>query len=489
MSARAAAAVRGGGVEGSWPTTPKERSWRPLAVFGVAVSTAVATWCFLIGGYVAYYLPAGSGTLAMIAGGLVGILLIFFALVPAATRYGVDSVASTKPQLGERGSYVALLIAYVTLIGWNTVLLIFLGRAAAEVLIALGVAGEGARDVLVVAFGLVGVVAVWALLRGGPERMRNVGPWIATSVILLGIWIFVLLLTEVGWSNIVAAEPSAASPDKLWNYTTGFELLVVSALSWWPYVGGMARQASGGVRRAMWPALIGLSLPLSLVSVIGLFAGLAVPESAGDPTTFLVELGGVGSAVPALLFIVLANVGTVMVGLYAVSLGIRQIPAVQRRMSWSGTLLLSLLPVAAIVVAIPNYFFDNIGTLLAFMGVAFAPMCGMQIVDYYFLRRQRLDVRALFLSGRGYRYWGGVNPAGVLALASGFATYLFLLDPVEYTSRSPYEYLSASLPSAVVAGLVFYVVTRLLVIPSGLGGYRDASATADAERELATSRS
>lgn len=470
------ATPRAGGVEGAWPTTPRERSWGPLAVFGLSVSTAVATWCFLIGGYVAYYLPAASGTLVMIAGGLVGILLIFLALVPVGTRYGVDSIVSTKPQLGERGSYLALLIAYITLIGWNTVLLIFLGRAAAEILITLGVFGEGARQAVMVVSGLVGVAVVWWLLRGGPERMRNVGPWIASLVILLGIWIFVLLVKEVGWSNLMDARPSAAAPDKLWNYTTGFELLVVSALSWWPYVGGMARQASGGVRRALWPALIGLSLPLSIVSVVGLLAGLAVPDSGGDPTTFLVDLGGVASGIPALLFIVLANIGTVMVGLYAVTLGVRQVPAIQRHQSWSGTLLLSLVPVAAIIVLIPNTFFDNVDTLLAFMGVVFAPMCGMQIADYYLLRRQRLDVRSLFVAGGAYRFWGGVNPAGVLALASGFVTYLLLLDPVNYTSNSPYEYISASLPSAFVAAVVYLLVTRLVVIPAGKGGYPSAQA-------------
>ena len=74
---------------------------------------------------------------------------------------------------------------------------------------------------------------------------------------------------------------------------------------------------------------------------------------------------------------------------------------------------------------------------LAFMGVLFAPMCGIQVVDYFFFRKQRLDVRGLYLSGRGssYHFWGGVNPAGVLGLVAGFATYV-LFAATESASRT-----------------------------------------------------
>src|SRR3954469_319345 len=42
-------------TEGSWPVLPSERTWGARALFGISVSAAIATWCFLIGGYVAYY--------------------------------------------------------------------------------------------------------------------------------------------------------------------------------------------------------------------------------------------------------------------------------------------------------------------------------------------------------------------------------------------------------------------------------------------------
>jgi len=94
-------------------------------------------------------------------------------------------------------------------------------------------------------------------------------------------------------------------------------------------------------------------------------------------------------------------------------------------------------------------------------------------VDYFLLRRQQLDIRAVYVSDRtsAYHYWGGVNPAGILALVAGFATYVYLLNPVTYEARDPFRFLSASIPSAVVAGVVFLVLTIFVVRPAGRGGY------------------
>ena len=45
----------------------------------------------------------------------------------------------------------------------------------------------------------------------------------------------------------------------------------------------------------------------------------------------------------------------------------------------------------------------------------------------------------------------------------GFFTYIYLLDPLTYESNSLYEFLTASLPTAVVGGLVYFVMTKIVV--------------------------
>jgi NCS1 family nucleobase:cation symporter-1 len=459
-------------VEGAWPVLPRERTWGGMALFGVSVSAAVATWVFIIGGFVAYYLPAGTGMIAMVAGGLVGIVLVILAVLPIASRFGVDTVAAVRPQLGTKGSYLGLIQLYLSVVGWNILLLIFLGRAGGDILISLGLLGDGAREAATIVLGIIGAVVVWLLLRGGPAVMARVGLMVAGSVALLSIWFLYLLIHEVGLSTIFDAKPAYATGDKVTDYALGFETLAVSNLSWWAYMGGMVRLVPSA-RKALWPVVLGLGLPVALLSFIGLFAGLAIPDSAGDPTAFLVETAGTAGAIPALLFIVIANIGTTLVGVYVSAIGLKQIPAFQNRLSWNATTAVALVPVAVIVVFFGSWFFDHFGTFLAFLGVAFAPLVGIAIADYYVLRRRRVTVHGLFdFSPTGaYHFWGGVNPAGIVGLIVGAATYLYLLDPVDYVSRAPFQYVSATLPSALLAGVAYWLVTKLVVMPAGKGGY------------------
>jgi NCS1 family nucleobase:cation symporter-1 len=53
----------------------------------------------------------------------------------------------------------------------------------------------------------------------------------------------------------------------------------------------------------------------------------------------------------------------------------------------------------------------------------------------------------------------------------GFGVYTYLLNPLTYASRWPYQYLTASLPTALAAALIYWLLTRLINIPARRGGY------------------
>ena len=114
-----------------------------------------------------------------------------------------------------------------------------------------------------------------------------------------------------------------------------------------------------------------------------------------------------------------------------------------------------------------------------YIGVFFAPIVGIQIVDYFLIRQQRISVRGLYNTSPDapYSYWFGFNPAALLAMAAGVGTYLYLLNPQTYAVREPFSLLGASLPAALVAAVVFAVLTFILVKPAGKGGYAEATST------------
>jgi NCS1 family nucleobase:cation symporter-1 len=60
------------------------------------------------------------------------------------------------------------------------------------------------------------------------------------------------------------------------------------------------------------------------------------------------------------------------------------------------------------------------------LGNVAAPLTGVVLADYLFLKRQQIDVPALFDPAGRYRYLSGVNVAAILSVAIGVAVYYIL---------------------------------------------------------------
>jgi nucleobase:cation symporter-1, NCS1 family len=448
------------------PLLSWERTWGPWKL-GISLATAAATWCYIIGEYVGYYLDFWQGFAALLAGSMIGMLIVVLAAAPICIRLGVDSIASAKPSFGSRGWVIPAALQQISIIGWNFLLLIFFAKSLTQLLIATGIIADGSSALLVPATIPLACSLVFLILlkgSGGVDRVSK----ILVAHVFVGLWMLYVIVSQ-RWSDLSAALPSAASESHLWNYTTGVEIGIVSLLSWWPYLGAMIRMAPRG-RTVAVPIMVGMALPVPLLSLIGI-AGILVLQ-VSDPSQWMVTMGGTTYGIIAPLFVTAANLGTAVAGVYASAIGLRHF-ALFERLSWPVLLLFGRMPVVLVGLLIPELLFANFGTFLAFIGMSFAPLCGIQIADYYVLRRRRIDVRSIF-TGRlesRYWYWGGFNPASILAMAAGCATYMYLLNPVSYASHLPYDYLTASLPTVAVAGIVHVLVTLLLVKSAGKGGY------------------
>jgi len=453
--------------ESAWPLLPEERTWGAARLTLTLATTAAATWCYLIGESVAGYLGFIKGGLALSAGCMIGMVLVLLAAGRTCVRFGIDSVAATKPQFGSRGWVVPAALQAVSIIGWNSLLIIFFAKSAVQLSVALGILDLGPRNAaLVPVLTVLACAIIFTVLRRGATGVSLVSN-ILVAHVFIGLWMLYLLVSR-RWPELIAAQPANASPNNLWNYTTGVELGIGATLSWWPYIGAMIRMAPNG-RTIVLPVMLGMAAPVPLLSLIGLAGSLVLKSS--DPTEWLRIVGGPAYAIVSLTFVTVANFGTTTAGIYASAVGLRNFAALQKH-TWTMLLLITIAPVALVGIFIPELFFAKFGNFLALIGVAFAPLCGIQIVDYFVLRRGRIDIRAIYVDAPEYPYyfWRGINPAAMTALAVGCFTYVALLNPLSYDSMAPYRYLTASLPSASAAALAYFLGS-LLVIRAGRGGY------------------
>ncbi|MEO9777995.1 MAG: cytosine permease [Sedimentitalea sp.] len=447
----------------SLPIPLSARNWGGWAAAAVAATAGIASWSFVVGGFTAYYVDAREGTATMIAGALIGQLLVTLSQVPAVTKYGIETLGSTKAQLGVKGSIISLIVQYMTLIGWNLVLTIFLGRAVASVLVALGAITEAKAGSAAITSSLVGALLVWILLQKGSDGVKSIGVIVASCIVVLMIWMYYLLFANFTMTDILAAEPLGPNEGgRLTNYTTAMELLMVSTLGWWAYMGAMFRMLNHAGKGAL-PSMVSLGFGWAAAGLIGLYSALAAGEA--DPTIWILSIAGPTAGVFVLVFVALANLGSTLVGAHAAALGVGQFSPITQRMPWNAKVATAIVPMAVIIVLFPGAFYDNIGTFMAFIGIVIAPMIGIQIVDWFLLHRlDSLHVPSLYWHDRRSRYWyqSGYNVVGIVALACGSLTYVYLLDPLTFVPNNwLFQYTTATLPAAVIGGLVYWVGTNM----------------------------
>lgn len=448
---------------GSLPVDYSERTWNPWLAAAVCATAAVATWGFVLGGFTAYYVDARTGTATLIAGALIAQMLVCLAQVPPTTKHGLETVVTTKPQLGVLGSYIALFVHYAILMGWNVVIMIFFGRSMASILQAANLIGEEQRGSVSVLASLVGLALVWILLTRASQALKYVAPIVAITVGVTAVWMFILLFRAYGLDGIMAAEPLAPMEGgRLVNYTIAIEIMLLAILAWWPYMGAVLRLVSSA-GKAILPSMIGLGGSVAVIGLIGLYAALVAGET--DPTVWMLELGGPLAGVSALIFVAVANIGSTLVGAHAATLGLGQVPVIMRWVkSWKGQTAIALAPAIVVLALFPGPFYDNVGVFLAFIGVLLGPIIGIQIVDWHLLKT-RMHLPSLYRHDRRSEYWysGGFNIVGLIALAVGVVVFLLLLDPVTYVPRSPvYQYTSASLPSVFAGGLTYWIGVKVV---------------------------
>ncbi|WP_242454868.1 cytosine permease [Pseudomonas sp. MS19] len=141
-------------------------------------------------------------------------------------------------------------------------------------------------------------------------------------------------------------------------------------------------------------------------------------------------------------------------------------------MSWT-LLVVMFCAVPLLIVSFAPEVYDSFFIFLVWTSALNSALAGIGIADYYFLRQQRMNLRHLYASEAlsPYRYWKGFNPIGLFALLVGVGVYVFLFNPQSLANASWFRFISASIPSCLLAGVIHFVLTRAFAERLGWGAY------------------
>jgi len=457
---------------GDLPLLPRERLWGFWEFTYANSALAIATWAFLIGGAVGLFVGPKEGIAAIVIGNIIGVILTALPTCVPAGKYGGEQFTLLRSQFGVNGSRLVYFLAVVFLtMGWIAVLGMMFGRSI-DGLTALVSGGEAAPlgpKVMVAAIGAI--LLTWFVVAKGPTSIKFFNMVISPALVLLMGWMMYLILSKNSFSDLMAMKALAPPfEDNTLNFIIAIEVNLAAGFSWWPYIGNLGRLTKNE-RTAFWPNIVGIFGAAALGEVVGLLGSVALGNS--DPTIWMAQVGGITVGVIALGFVAFANVTSMANILYTSVVGLRQIgTTAMRRIRWEALLFLFCVVPLILVVFYPTMY-DGFFIFLVWTSALNSALAGIGIADYFFLRRQKLDLKALHgdQSSSPYRFAGGFNPIGIAALVVGFVVYIAVFNPQTLESAPIFKYLTASLPSCFAAGLVHYILTRIFAKGDGWGNY------------------
>lgn len=467
------------------PLLPEERCWSFRDMLAVKSGLSIATWGFLFGGATGQLVGFVDGAIALFFGTAIGLGILFFALLLPVYRTGTESFVFMRSAFGPSGTSLLAVLLVMSVVPFSSAILsIMAGDATREVLIGLDILAPAPVWPVgqATALGVLGLSCLMAAR--GSDTLRRFNLMVVPLLVLLSGGLLVAVFWQSGWQAVFLAEPPVSSFDRQTRLMLAVELNIVAAISWFGLAGNIMRYGRSA-RGAVWGTWIGL-VPVSLLPALaGLASSLVLGSS--DPVQWMTPLVGPVIGLAMLLVLIFANMSS-LVGMLQgnVPTIVQNFGSGARTIGFAGNVAMLGIVAALILLLASDALYARFYTVVALYGAIFAPTVGIMLADWLVLRRGTVDVRALHhpVLGSAYGFIAGFNPAAMIALAAGFAAYLALLEPVSQTPAAIFRYLSASLPSMVLAFVVHFALSRLITIPRALGGYKVLPAVKTVPQEV-----
>ncbi len=404
----------------------KERIMDPLSYAASFMGGCVSIGTFSMGASLIGVLTVAQAIIAMCIGCLV--IAIALAIIgQCGHKYGIPFAVQLRSSFGTAGEKVPSVLRGLPAIVWF----------GYQSWVGAGAINSCCKilfgwDNIVIVYGLFTILQVALAIRGFKEIkwLENI-----SCIFIIGILIYMLYVVITQYSTEIGAVFSGIEGTwglPFWAATTSFLGIYSTMIC-------NASDYSRNTKKNMGPVKCGsiytvAILPVTLfMGLIGLLVTAATGNS--DPVeVFSTTMGSKFLTIVTLLFIAFAQVTTnvlnnIVPGSYVVM-------DVFKKIKWQGaTIIVAILSVlvqpwnlvteeSAAGLAVFTQFYS------AFLGPIFAVMA----VDYFILRRQKLNVNNFYEKDGPFK---GINWAAIIAIIVGSICSLFIMDLSWYVSLIP----------------------------------------------------
>ncbi|MBB5206911.1 NCS1 family nucleobase:cation symporter-1 [Chiayiivirga flava] len=416
------------------PTTAAQRTWTwyHFAALWIGMVMCIPSY-LLASGLIEQGMSPWQAVTTVLLGNAI-VLVPMLLIGHAGAKYGIPYAVLVRSSFGTQGAKLPALLRAIVACGWYGIQTWFGGLAIYTLLNIMtgnALAGDPIGWLGINAGQLACFLAFWLLqlyfVLHGTESIR----WLETisapvKIVMLLFLVWWALSNAGGFGQMMSMpsqfEPGGAKAGLFWAV---FWPSLTAMVGFWATLAlnipDFTRFARSQKDQIVGQA-IGLPVPmgaLALISVIVTSATVVIYGKAiWDPVDLSSRFTGIGVGLALLVL----TLDTMCCNLAANLVG----PAYDfaslspKRISYRlGGMITALIAVVAmpwkILASTEGYIFTWLIGYSALLG----PVAGIMLVDYWLLRRARLDTAQLFEEHGVYSYRGGWNPAAIVALVLG----------------------------------------------------------------------
>lgn len=444
------------------PTQVRERTWNKWHITALWIGMSICVPTYTLGGVLTAYfgLSVGEALLAILLANIV-VLVPLTLNAFAGTKYGIPFPVLLRSSFGIIGSNVPCLIRALVACGWFGIQTMFGGLAIHLFLgsifedwKALGGTGE------VIGFMIFWTLNLWVVLRGA-ESIKWLETLSAPLLVAVGIGLLVWALPSVSLTELLAIPPKRPEGASVTGY---FMAGLTAMVGFWATLSlnipDFSRYAKSQKDQIL-GQIFGLPLTMFLFAALGVVMTAASVKLVGvtvsDPVSLIGHIQSPGWVALAMALIIIATLSTNTAANIVSPTNDFQNLAPKLIGRTTAVILTGLVGLALM----GHELLKKLGLLISDVSLEtvysnwllgysslLGPIAGIMVVDYFIIKKQRLDLAGLYRDDV-YPAW---NWHGFIAFGVPVALTLMSLGSSAFNWFYSYGWFTGS----ALGGLIYY---------------------------------